>query len=76
MYYDSRDKHRWDNQNVFDYAIAEAKRVTEIEVAAKTAIEANAKTASDIAINLKKMGLSNEQIAKSTMLDIQDIEKL
>ena len=76
MYYDSRDKHRWDNQNVFDYAIAEAKRVTEIEVAAKTAIEAKGKTASDIAINLKKMGLSNEQIAKSTMLDIQDIEKL
>jgi len=68
MYYDSRDKHRWDNQNVFDYAIAEAKRVT--------AIEAKAKTASDIAINLKKMGLSNEQIAKSTMLDIQEIDNL
>jgi len=76
MYYDSRDKHRWDNQNVFDYAIAEAKRVTEIEVAAKTAIEAKAKTTTDIAKKMKKKGYPVTEIAEMTNIQIDEIDKL
>jgi len=64
MYYDSRDKYRWDNQNVFDYAIE------------STTIEVAAKTATDIAIKLKKKGHPVTEIAEITNLQVEEIEKL
>ena len=64
MYYDSRDKYRWDNQNVFDYAIE------------STTIEVAAKTATDIAIKLKKKGHPVAEIAEITNLQVEEIDKL
>jgi len=58
--YDSSMKYKWDNKNVLDYAVKEAK----LEEARKIARE------------LKKEGLSVEFIAKSTSLSIEEIEKL
>jgi len=76
MYYDSRDKHRWDNQNVFDYAIEEATRLNTIKVEAKTTIAVAAKTATDIAIKLKKKGHPITEIAEITNLQVEEIDKL
>ena len=60
MYYDSRDKHRWDNQNVFDYAIE------------STTIETNTKVAS----KMKNKGYSVTEIAEITNLQVEEIDKL
>jgi predicted transposase/invertase (TIGR01784 family) len=62
--YDSSLKYKWDNKNVLDYAIKEAKQEGKVE-------EARA-----IAREFKKMGISNEDIAKGTGLSIEEIEKL
>ena len=62
--YDSSLKYKWDNKNVLDYAIKEAKREGKVE-------EARA-----IAREFKKMGISVEDIAKGTGLSVEEIEKL
>ncbi|HZY36757.1 MAG TPA: Rpn family recombination-promoting nuclease/putative transposase [Mucilaginibacter sp.] len=58
--YDSSMKYKWDNKNVLDYAVQEAK----LEEAKK------------IARKLKREGLSVEFIAETTSLSIEEIEKL
>jgi len=60
MYYDSRDKYRWDNQNVFDYAIE------------SNTIETNTK----VAIKMKNKGYSVTEIAEITNLQVEEIDKL
>ncbi len=62
--YDSSLKYKWDNQNVLDYAVstAEAKGRHDEALA--------------IARELKKEGLTNDFIAKTTKLHIEEIEKL
>jgi predicted transposase/invertase (TIGR01784 family) len=62
--YDSSLKHKWDNKNVLDYAVNEAKLEGKLEEARKIARE------------LKKEGLAVEFIAKTTELSIEEIEKL
>jgi predicted transposase/invertase (TIGR01784 family) len=62
--YDSNLKYKWDNKNVLDFAVKEAKREGKFE-------EARA-----IAREFKKMGISIEDIAKGTGLSIEEIEKL
>jgi len=62
--YDSSMKYKWDNKNVRDYEVAEAKK------------EAKKEQASEIAGKLKKEGLSIEFIAETTGLAIEEIEKL
>ena len=58
--YDSSLKYKWDNKNVLDYAVKEAKY----------------KKAIDIALEMKKDGLPLLQISKFTKLSIEEIEKL
>ncbi|TFF34119.1 Rpn family recombination-promoting nuclease/putative transposase [Mucilaginibacter psychrotolerans] len=58
--YDSSLKYKWDNQNVLEYAVKEAKH----------------NEALDIARELKKEGLAIDFIAKTTKLAIEEIEKL
>jgi len=62
--YDSSLKYKWDNKNVLDYAIKEAKQEGEVEKARAIARE------------FKKMGISIEDIAKGTGLSTEEIEKL
>jgi len=62
--YDSSLKYKWDNKNVLDYAIKEAKE------------EAEYKKVKEVALEFKKMGLKAEDIAKGTGLSIEEIEKL
>jgi predicted transposase/invertase (TIGR01784 family) len=62
--YNSSMKHKWDNENVRDYAREEGKLEGKLEVAR------------DIAGKLKKEGLSIEFIAETTGLTIEEIEKL
>ncbi|QEC75083.1 hypothetical protein [Mucilaginibacter ginsenosidivorax] len=62
--YDSSLKYKWDNKNVLDYAVSTAKA------------EGEYKKALDIARELKKEGLANEFIARTTKLPIEEIEKL
>jgi predicted transposase/invertase (TIGR01784 family) len=62
--YDSSLKYKWDNKNVLDYAINEAKPEGKLEEARKIAHE------------LKKEGLAVEFIAKTTELSIEEIENL
>jgi hypothetical protein len=58
--YDSSMKYKWDNKNVLDYAVQEAEL----------------KKALSIALEMKKDGIPNNQIAKFTGLSIEEIEKL
>lgn len=58
--YDSSLKYKWDNQNVLEYAVKEAKH----------------NKALDIARELKREGLAIDFIAKTTKLAIGEIEKL
>jgi len=58
--YDSSLKYKWDNKNVLDYAVKEAKL----------------EEAKEIARELKKEGLAIEFIAKTTKLSIEEIERL
>jgi predicted transposase/invertase (TIGR01784 family) len=62
--YDNSLKYKWDNKNVLDYAVSTAKA------------EGEHKKALDIARELKKEGLANDFIAKTTKLSIEEIEKL
>jgi predicted transposase/invertase (TIGR01784 family) len=62
--YDSSMKYKWDNKNVRDYEIAEAK------------LEAKLEEAKEIAREMKKDGLPLAQISKFTKLSIEEIEKL
>jgi predicted transposase/invertase (TIGR01784 family) len=62
--YDSSLKHKWDNKNVLDYAVNEAR------------VEAKLEEARKIARELKKEGLAIEFIAKTTKLSVEEIEKL
>ena len=62
--YDSNLKYKWDNKNVLDYAVKEAK------------LEGEYQKALDIARELKKEGLAIEFIAKTTKLSVEDIAKL
>jgi predicted transposase/invertase (TIGR01784 family) len=62
--YDSSLKYKWDNKNVLDYAVKEAKEEGEYNKAV------------DIARELKKEGLTSAFIAKTTKLSLEEIEKL
>ncbi len=53
-------KYKWDNKNVLDYAVSEAKMEGKLEVARK----------------LKKRGFSLQEISEDTGLPIAEIEKL
>jgi predicted transposase/invertase (TIGR01784 family) len=66
--YDSSLKHKWDNKNVLDYAVKEAKL--------EGKLEGKLEEARKIARELKKEGLAVEFIAKITKLSIEQIEKL
>jgi predicted transposase/invertase (TIGR01784 family) len=70
--YDSSMKHKWDNKNVLDYAIEEAKSKGKLE----GKIEGKLEEARKIARELKKEGLTVEFIAKTTKLSNEEIEKL
>ncbi|SDF81084.1 hypothetical protein SAMN05216464_1348, partial [Mucilaginibacter pineti] len=58
--YDNSLKHKWDNKNVLDYAVKEAKL----------------EEAKEIAREMKKDGLPMAQIVKFTKLSVEEIEKL
>jgi hypothetical protein len=58
--YDSSMKYKWDNKNVLDYAVKEAKLEEDREIARE----------------MKKEGLPLAQISKFTKLSIDEIEKL
>ena len=58
--YNSSMKYKWDNKNLRDYEVDEAKKEQAREIAGK----------------LKKEGLSIEFIAETTGLTIEEIEKL
>jgi len=62
--YDSNLKYKWDNKNVLDYAVQEAKK------------EAKLEEAIEIAREMKKGGLPIDQIVKFTKLSIEQIDKL
>jgi hypothetical protein len=62
--YDSSMKYKWDNKNVLDYAVEEAKKKAKLE------------TLRDVARELKKEGLSIDFIAKTTSRSLEEIEKL
>ena len=66
--YDSSLKYKWDNKNVIDTAVLEAE-TRGIE-------KGEHKKALTVALEFKKMGLKNEDIAKGTGLSIEEIEKL
>jgi len=62
--YDTSLKRKWDNKAVLDYAVNEAAK------------EAKQVEKREIAREMKKDGISVEQIAKFTKLSIEEIEKL
>jgi len=62
--YDTSLKRKWDNKAVLDYAVNEAAK------------EAKQTEKMEIAREMKKDGISVEQIAKFTKLSIEEIEKL
>jgi len=66
--YDSSLKYKWDNKNVLDYALQEG-----IE---KGIEKGRYEEALAIARELKKEGLTNDFIARTTKLSIEEIEKL
>ena len=66
--YDSSMKYKWDNKNVRDYEIAEAKK--------EGALEGELKKALNIAREMKKDGIPTAQIAKFTGLSIEEIKGL
>ena len=65
--YDQNLKRKWDNQNVLDYAVTEAREEERI----KAFEEKKA-----IVREMKKDGLPLAQISKFTKLSIEEIEKL
>jgi predicted transposase/invertase (TIGR01784 family) len=65
--YDSSLKYKWDNKNVLDTAVKEAREEEQI----KALEEKKA-----IAREMKKDGLPTSQISKFTKLSIEEIEKL
>ena len=66
--YDSNLKYKWDNKNVLDYAVSTAE--------AKGIEKGEHQRSLDIALELKKEGLTIEFIAKTTKLSIEEIENL
>lgn len=66
--YDNSLKYKWDNKNVLDYAVKEARR----EGVQQGIIQERAA----IAAQMKKEGLSVSQIAKFLNLPPEDVEKL
>ncbi len=60
MLYDNSLKQKWDNKNVLDYAVKQAKHEEAVA----------------IAIAMKKEGITPDQIAKFTKLSIDEVEKL
>lgn len=70
--YDTSLKHKWDNKNVLDYAVNEAK----VEGLREGKLEGKLEEAKKIAGELKKEGLAIDFIAKTTGLSIEEIEKL
>jgi len=65
--YDSSLKHKWDNKNVLDYAVQEARE----EVRRKAFEEKKA-----IVSEMKKDGIPLAQISKFTKLSISEIESI
>lgn len=74
--YDSSMKYKWDNKNVLDYAVEEAKKEGKLEGKIEGKLEGKLEEAREIARELKKEGLTVEFIAKTTKLSIEEIEKL
>jgi predicted transposase/invertase (TIGR01784 family) len=64
MMYDSSMKYKWDNENVLDYAVKEAKKAGLQEKAIA------------IALAMKKEGFTADQIAKFAQLSVEEIERL
>jgi hypothetical protein len=65
--YDSSLKYKWDNKNVLDYAVKEAREEERI----KALEEKKA-----IVREMKKDGLPAAQISKFTKLSIEEIENI
>ncbi len=80
MLYDSSLKRKWDNKNVLDYAIKEAKNEGIIEGEIKGKLEGKLEGITEgklqIAAEMKREGMPTAQIAKITKLSISEIEKL
>ena len=73
--YDNSLKYKWDNKNVLDYAVMEAIKQTESKIREEEQKKAF-EDKKDIASKLKKMEISLIDIANSTGLSIEEIEKL
>jgi predicted transposase/invertase (TIGR01784 family) len=74
--YDSSLKYKWDNKNVLDYAKEEGIQEG-IERGIERGIEkGKLEEAMEIALTLKKMGFSVEDIANITRLSVEEINKL
>ncbi|HWW43399.1 hypothetical protein [Pedobacter sp.] len=85
--YDQQRKRKWDNEAVkeqqrLDFEEWKKRRLAEeeeigVELGKELGkVEGEQTKAREIAIALKKMGLSNEQISVGTGLSIEEIEKL
>ena len=74
--YDSSMKYKWDNKNVLDYAVKQAKLEGELKGELEGKLEGKLEVAREIAFELKKEGLANEIIARVTKLSIEEIDKL
>jgi predicted transposase/invertase (TIGR01784 family) len=66
--YDSSMKYKWDNKNVLDYAVQEAKLEARLEGKVEGKVE--------VALIMKNEGMPTTQIAKFTGLSIEEIERL
>jgi len=77
MAYESSLKAKWDTQNAFDYAIKEAATKAAEEAKKKTQEEERSKAEAEkrkIALELKKLGVSIEDISKATGFSKEEIE--
>jgi len=80
MMYDSSMKYKWDNENVLDYAVKEAKKAGLQEGLQRGLQDGLQKGLQEKAITIaqamKKEGFTADQIAKFTQLPIEEIERL
>lgn len=75
MLYDSSLKRKWDNKNVFDYAVSTAKAEgieQGIELERARALEEKKETAR----HFKSLGIAVAEISKGTGLSVEEIEAL
>ncbi len=75
MLYDSSLKARWDNQNVLDYAVSEARKEA-LQKGLQEGERKNIQAIMAIAKEMKKEGFTAEQITKLTQLSMKEIKRL